>query len=68
MPREGQKGKPISLIAPGAVRWLNALFDSEREISGRSAGERRPVRQEKSKSLLDDTHAWLLRERKTPSS
>src|SRR4029077_4877105 len=50
-----------------AVRRLDALFEIERAINGRSADERRGVRQEKSKPLLDDMHAWLLRERETLS-
>ena len=65
--REGQKGKPISPIALEAVRRLDALFEIERAINGRSADERRAVRQEKSKPLLDDMHTWLLRERETLS-
>ena len=65
--REGKKGKPISPIALEAVRRLDALFEIERAINGRSADERRAVRQEKSKPLLDDMHAWLLRERETLS-
>ena len=60
--REGKKGKPVSPIALEAVRRLDALFQIERAINGRSAEERRAVRQEKSKPLLDDMHAWLLRE------
>jgi transposase len=65
--RDGQKGKPVSPIALEAVRRLDALFEVERAINGRSADERRAVRQEKSKPLLDDMHAWLLRERETLS-
>ena len=65
--RDGQKGKPVSPIALEAVRRLDALFEIERAINGRSADERRAVRQEKSKPLLDDMHAWLLRERETLS-
>ncbi|MDX8475383.1 IS66 family transposase [Mesorhizobium dulcispinae] len=48
-------------------RRLDALFEIERAINGRSADERQAVRQEKSKPLLDDMHAWLLRERETLS-
>ncbi len=62
--REGSKGKPIALEA---VRRLDALFEIERAINGRSADERRAVRQERSKPLLDDMHAWLLRARETLS-
>ena len=65
--REGLKGKPVSPIALEAVRRLDALFEIERAINGCGADERRAVRQEKSKPLLDDMHAWLLRERETLS-
>jgi transposase len=64
--REG-KGKPVSPIALEAVRRLDALFEIERAINGRGADERRAVRQERSKPLLDDMHAWLLRERESLS-
>jgi transposase len=56
--REGPKGKPISPIALESVRRLDALFEIERAINGRSADERRAVRQDKSKPLLD--HARLV--------
>src|ERR1700751_619094 len=65
--REGKKGKPVSPIALEAVRRLDALFEIERAINGRSPDERRAVRQEKSKPLLEDMHAWLLRERENLS-
>src|SRR6478735_9417539 len=65
--REGKKGKPVSPIALEAVRRLDALFEIERAINGRSSHERRTVRQEMSKPLLEDMHAWLLRERETLS-
>jgi transposase len=65
--REGKKGKPVSPIALEAVRRLDALFEIERDINGRTADERRAVRQEKSKPLLDEMQTWLLRERETLS-
>ncbi|MGY4171620.1 IS66 family transposase [Bradyrhizobium sp. USDA 4529] len=65
--REGKKGKPVSPIALEAVKRLDALFEIERAINGCDADDRRAVRQEQSKPLLDDMHAWLLRERKTLS-
>ena len=65
--REGKKGKPVSPIALEAVRRFDALFEIERAINGRGADERRAVRQEKSNPLLEDMHAWLLRERETLS-
>lgn len=43
------------------------MFEIERAINGCSADERRAVRQEKSKPLLDDMHTWLLHERETLS-
>lgn len=55
--REGSKGKPISPIALEAVRRVDALFEIERAINGRSADERRAVRQERSKPLLDSNNA-----------
>lgn len=65
--REGKQGKPVSPIALEAVRRLDVLFEIERAINGRGADERHAVRQEKSKPLLEDMHAWLLRERETLS-
>lgn len=59
--RDGVKGKPVSPIALEAVRRLDALFEIERAINGCSAEERRAVRQEKSKPLLDGMQDWLLR-------
>jgi len=61
--RDGQKGKPVSPIALKAVRRVDALFEIERAINGRSADERRIVRQKRSKPLLVDMHDWLLHER-----
>ncbi len=64
--REGRRnGKPISPTALEAVKRIDALFDIERDINGKTAPERRAVRQEKSKPLFDDMHEWLLRERDT---
>ena len=65
--RDEKKGRPVSPIALEAVRRLDALFEIERQINGLSAAERLAVRQEKSKPLLDDMHAWLHRERATLS-
>ncbi len=65
--REGKKGKPVSPIALEVVRRLDALFEIERAINGRGADERRAERQEQSRPLLEDMHAWLLRERETLS-
>jgi len=61
------KGKPVSPIALEAVRRLDTFFEIERAINDRSDDEQRAVRQERSKPLLDDMHAWLRRERETLS-
>ncbi|MCP1975501.1 hypothetical protein AB7M56_000230 [Bradyrhizobium elkanii] len=61
------KATRANRIALEAVRRFDALFEVERAINGRGADERRAVRQEESKPLLEDMHAWLLRERETLS-
>jgi transposase len=65
--RDGEKGKPISPIALEAVLRLDALFEIERAINGRTPEKRRAMRQEMSKPLFDDMRAWLMRERETLS-
>ena len=42
-----------------AVARIDALFTIEREINGKSPSERRSVRQERSKPLVDALGAWL---------
>jgi transposase len=61
--RRGRNARPVSPIALEAVRRIDALFDIERGINGRSATERLAVRQEKSKPLLDEMEEWLRKER-----
>ena len=46
-------------IALEAVQQLDALFDIERAINGRSPAERLAVRQELSAPLMAELHAWL---------
>ena len=46
-------------IALEAVQRLDALFDIERTILGKSAAERLATRTELSKPLMDDLHTWL---------
>lgn len=65
--RDCVKGKPVSPIALEAVKRLDELFEIERAINGKTTAGRHAVRQEKSKPLLDDMQAWLLRERETLS-
>jgi transposase len=50
-------------IALGAVERIDALFTIEREINGAAIDTRRAVRQERSKPLVDDLHAWLRQQR-----
>lgn len=46
-------------IALEAVQRLDALFDIERGINGKTATERRVIRQELSEPLMTELHAWL---------
>jgi transposase len=64
--RDG-KGKPVSPIALEAVKRIDALFAIERAINGKSVAERRAVRQEQSKPLLEELGQWLRDQRGTLS-
>jgi transposase len=55
-------------IAIEAVRRIDELFSIEREINGLSAEQRRMVRRERSKRLVDDLERWLRRELRKLSS
>ncbi len=48
-----------SPLAQEALRRIGELYRIEAEIRGRPAEERRTVRQERSKPLVDALHAWL---------
>ena len=61
--RRGPGAAPVSPIALEAVKRIDALFAIEREINGRSADERRRVRQERSRPLAEDLRAWLSEQR-----
>ena len=50
-------------MALEAVRRIDALFEIERAINGRSAEERRAVRQDLSAPLVADLEAWMREER-----
>ena len=54
---------PISPLALEAVRRIDALFEIERAINGKSMQERRAVRQDLSRPLVDDLEAWMREER-----
>ena len=55
-------------LAIEAVRRIDELFAIEREINGQLADQRRAVRQERSKPLVDDLEKWLRDERRKLSS
>jgi transposase len=55
----GEKTGQIYPIALEAVQKLDALFEIERTINGRSAEDRLAVRQALSAPLMDELHAWL---------
>lgn len=65
--RRGKNAKPISPVALEAVKRIDALFAIERDINGMSADERRSVRQDKSKPVLEEMERWLQQERSTLS-
>ena len=60
---EGKMPAPISPLALEAVRRMDQLFGIERGINGRSADERRAIRQELSAPLIADLEAWMRAER-----
>jgi transposase len=60
---EGKAPAPISPLALEAVRRIDALFEIERAINGRSAEERRAVRQDLSAALVADLKTWMREER-----
>jgi hypothetical protein len=54
-------------LALEAVKRIDTLFAIERDINGMSADERRAVRQDKSKPILEEMERWLQQERSTLS-
>ena len=60
--RRATQGKAPTVLSPiclEAVQRIDALFDIEREINGRTAGARQATRQVLSASLVADLHHWL---------
>jgi transposase len=56
----------LSVLAPlavEAVKRIDAIFDIEREINGRSAGERLLVRRERVAPLVADLETWMRSQR-----
>ena len=60
---QGQTPAAISPLALEAVRRIDALFEIERSINGRSAEQRRAVRQEFSAPLVADLESWMRAQR-----
>jgi transposase len=55
----GKKEMALSPIAIEIVRRIDALFEIERSINGKSAEERLAVRQMLSRPLVDDLHVYM---------
>ena len=55
----GQRDGQIYPIALEAVQRIDALFDIERQTSGKSPTERRATRREHCAPRLQDLHVWL---------
>tara|TARA_R110000737_G_scaffold16902_2_gene34257 strand:- start:5113 stop:6075 length:963 start_codon:yes stop_codon:yes gene_type:complete len=61
--RKGKSPKEISPIAFEAVKRIDALFEIERDINGKSPDERHEARQRLSAPLVADLERWLRGER-----
>ena len=61
--RRGKTAPQISPLALEAVQRIDVLFDIERGINGKSAGERLAMRQELSTPVLADLNNWMQAER-----
>jgi hypothetical protein len=55
----GKKEIPLSPIAIEVVRRIDALFEIERSINGRSAEERLQVRQKLSRPLVEELRVYM---------
>ncbi|WP_340318392.1 IS66 family transposase [Rhizorhabdus argentea] len=56
----GEQAGTIYPIALEAVQKIDALFDIERAINGKSPAERVALRQQLSAPLITELHAWLV--------
>jgi transposase len=61
---QGKTAAAISPLALEAVKRIDALFEIERAINGKSADERLSVRREKSAPLVADLERWMCDERR----
>src|SRR5258705_13526474 len=64
---QGKKEIALSPIAIEVVRRIDALFEIERSINGRSAEERLAVRQTRSRPLVDDLRVCMREQAATLS-
>ena len=65
--KRAARGKAAAVLSPiclEAVQRIDALFDIERDINGRSVEERRTIRQALSAPLAAELHQWLSEQRK----
>jgi transposase len=53
----------VPWIAIEIVRRIDALFEVERSINGKSAEERRTVRQERSRPLVEELQVYMREQR-----
>ena len=60
---QGETPVPISPLALEMVRRIDALFEIERSINGKSAEERLAVRQRLSAPLVADLEVWMREQR-----
>ena len=60
---QGETPVPISPLALEMVRRIDALFEIERSVNGKSAEERLAVRQRLSAPLVADLEAWMREQR-----
>jgi hypothetical protein len=60
---QGKAPAFVSPLALAAVRKIDALFDIEREINGKSAADRLAARRELSVPLVTDLETWMQQER-----
>ena len=59
----GRSTVVLSPIAIEVVRRIDALFEVERRVNGKSAEERRTVRQEQSKPLVEELQVYMREQR-----
>jgi len=60
---QGKTDVVISPMALEAVQRIDRLFEIERAINGHTAKQRLAARQELSRPLVTDLHAWMTQER-----